>query len=88
MTFTRFRQLWDVLVTDRAPRAPVPGATPIATSPISPHTEAALIRVSEGDHSDFDRINAILAARDAREKSSLFPCPPQTGMDRSPPPRT
>lgn len=65
MTFARFRQLWDCLVTDRQVDTARPApAVPYATSPVSPHTEAALIRAANGDHSTFDEISAKLARHD------------------------
>lgn len=63
MTFARFRQLWDALVTDR-PRTPRPD--PIVMEGCSRATEDALIAASDGDFTAFDDIDRALEAHDRR----------------------
>lgn len=58
MTLTRFAQLWQALVTDRA--LPSRQGEPIPSMPMSRDLEEALIAVSHGDHSHFDRIQLEL----------------------------
>lgn len=61
MTFKRFKQLWDALVTDRP--CP-PRDNPIVMEGCSSHVLDALIAASDGDFSAFDEIDRKLATHD------------------------
>jgi hypothetical protein len=75
MTFDRFKQLWDALVTDRP--CP-PHNNPIVMEGCSSHTLDALVAASEGDFTVFDEIDQTLkgydraaAERDAKLAAGL-----------------
>lgn len=59
MTFNRFSQLYQALVIDRVPITdPV-----IVESGASEHLIAALVKVANGDHSEFDNLEDTLKRR-------------------------
>lgn len=57
MTFERFKQLWEQAGLNNPPKFD----NPIMVDGCSPELEAALIKASEGDFSEFDKISRVLA---------------------------
>jgi hypothetical protein len=58
MTYKRFSQLWDALVTDR-PKSFVPNPIPLTTS-AEPQTIAAFVAYANGDKSHIESIRRFL----------------------------
>ena len=69
MTFARFKQIWDTLVTNRPKAKVVDGRPPIVQEGSSHHTLDALCRASDDDFSDFDEIEEQLALHDSHDRS-------------------
>lgn len=61
MTFERFEQLWDALVTNRAPASVASAPLPISNG-VSKHTVDALIAAADGDFSHFEKIQPLLSS--------------------------
>ena len=59
MKYERFKQLWDALVTNRV-RSSQPSPVPPGT-PMSRHTQDALIAYGKGEPSAFDNIKERMA---------------------------
>lgn len=66
MTFQRFKQLWLSIIGKHPVIDPK-----IVCSGCSPHTTKALIKVADGDHSEFDKIGELLDRHDATSAKIL-----------------
>jgi hypothetical protein len=63
MTYEKFKEIWTTLVTNRTPSSDGCAAAVPLNNGVSEHTVDALVAVADGDHSQFDEIEKILAAR-------------------------